>query len=150
MRHWTRDYVTARIGPSILLALLPLPTAFLVLPLFLLVGDSPRFPIVLAPILMLLLWALVLVATVRALQRHWIGARVQPTWSLFGAGVVALASWGVLMELGAPWQDMMSMPHPTPTMVAMDTAANFGPLLASAAATWLMLVVCGQGKVAEG
>ena len=150
MRHWTRDYATARMGPSILLALLPLSSALLALPLFLLIEDRPWFPVALSPLLMLLLWALVLAATVRSLQRHWRSARLQPTWSLFGAGVVALATWLGLMELGAPWQDMMSMPAPTPAMVTLDIVANFGPLLASAVATWLILVGSGQGEVVQG
>ncbi len=151
MRHWTRDYATTRIGPSILLALLPLSaTLFVAVLLYFLLPDLPWFPHAVDQILVLLLWILILAATVRSLRRHWIGARLQPTWSLFGAGVVALVTWVALMELGTPWQDMMSLPHPTPAMVALDVVANFGPLLVSPAAAWVILVVCGQGEVAAG
>lgn len=128
-----------RVGPSLWLALLPLPTAFISFPVLFLIGeDAGRLA---AQGVMALAWLSVLVASVRVLRRHWTGSPNQPTWSLLGAACVALASWLMFMHLGSPWQELMSEPQATPAMVAMDLVANFGPFLVSAVSACVVLVL---------
>jgi len=140
-------YLTSRIGPSIWLALLPLPTGAVAILVSLATGRDFGYPE--ATIGVFGVWLLALMGTVGQLKRHWVGAAQQPTWSLFAAGFVAVLCWGALMEVGAPWQDLMSLPKPTPAMVLMDVLANFGPLIASAISAWVLLLVTGRGEASR-
>jgi len=134
----THRNAAAAIGPALLFTLLPLAGAFalLLLSWALGVAEGAGRPIALA-----LGWCLAVFGTIRMLKSHWTGFAGQPTWSLVCAAGCAFSVALVLARLAEPWNDLMSQPKPTPTMVALDLFANLGPLAIGTVCAWVVLVL---------
>ena len=126
------------IGPAFLLAISPVLGAIPVLFSFWALGLYEGVAHQIAPGLA---WALGVLAVTGMLRRRWTGFGEQPLWSLICAAACAFASELVVGRFAGPWIDLMSEPEPTPTMVALDLFANFGPLLVGTGCAWVVLAL---------
>lgn len=90
-------------------------------------------------------WLLAVTFVVRTLRRRWTGSHRYPTASLFAAAFAGVAAGAAALSLTVRWQDLMSEPYPTITMIVLDLTATFSPFTASAVAAWTVLGLTDKG-----
>ena len=140
----TSSHLLERIGPSVLFAVLPLATTLATIPAYLLIGNEEG--VLLRIVLLVSFWAVGAAGVVGLLRRNWSGESQHPTWSLAAAATAALLGLIASGQATEQWQDLMSLPQPTPLMVALDVTATFLPFITAAGCAWVVLMITGRPR----
>jgi len=132
-------HVLESLGPAVSLSILPaLPAPpAMALCLFAVGEQSWAGPAACAAFVAT--WLFGVTVVVRMLRKRWTGSHRYTTPSFFLAALAGLTAGFAALTLTAPWQDLMSQPHPTFTMVALDLIANLSPFTAGILAAWTVL-----------
>jgi len=83
--------------------------------------------------------------TVAMLGRRWGQSRLYSPFTLVVASLASAIATLTVGVLTAPWQDLMSQPHPTPIMVVKDLTSAIAPFMTAVIVPWVALTLARHG-----